>query len=147
MKMDLHRDQMFIPPKVRLDRQAYEEIGDACTASILRNIQEQRQADGSPLKQNAQGTQERKLREGKPLLSLVDEEHRFVKGRGDSWAVRASDDEVVVEPATEEFAEIVGYVQERGYVGWFGPSAEGWSVIRGIIRKALERILRSVTGG
>lgn len=141
MKVKIVREKVATLPKIELGASTFKVIGDIVEVSILRNIKSQTQGDGSPIKSNKQSTRDRKASLGRRLLSLVDEQHRFVKGRMRSWRHKATRNSVVVEPATPELAEISGHVQRMGYTGWFSASREGARLIRETVRKRLTEIV------
>ena len=125
-------------PALRIPMPVMRKVGKVAEGSILDNIKKQRQADGSPLKENAPSTQERKRRLRRPLLSLVDELHRFVQGNRGSWhwypTKKGEQTLVVITPATAELRRLVRYVQDKGYTGWFAVSKKGEAGIRKIFR-------------
>lgn len=131
-------------PGFELDQKLHKEIAEIAEGSIIENILLQRQANGSSLKVNAHSTRRRKERQGNnPILSLVDKEHRFIKGRSQSWAqsVRGvgSMASLVIYPATGMLRKLNRYVQGKGYTGWFGISKDSSDLIRHAIRKWIRR--------
>lgn len=109
---------------LRLDHGLLERCGKIMAGGIIDNIERQQQASGAGLRQNAPSTLERKRRKARPLMSLIDELNRFVRGSGASWAVNVdpAKNDVIIEPTTGELRNLVRWVQMKGYVGWFGIS-------------------------
>lgn len=144
VKVKIYSSSKITLPDVFLDEKAYDQIGKVAEASILDNIRRQQQADGSALKINAPSTRERKRRAGRPVLSLVDRLHRFVKGNQRSWKVRKTTKRgrvngIEVVPATSELKKLVRYVQEKGYVGWFGINKDAVAAIKEAVRESIRR--------
>ena len=140
MKVKVVRKKKAVMPTLRLDVKLLETIGKVAEGSILDNIKRQREADGSPLQRNAPSTRETKRRKGRPLLSLVDQFHRFARGKGRSFAqqIDTHGSRVYIEPATSELRRLSRWVQERGYTGWFGLSAKSGELVRMMIRKWMQ---------
>ena len=139
MKVELERRPAHLPV-FKLPVSVLELIGKVGEAAILWNIKHQQQADGSPLQENKPATKRRKQRKGRPLLSLVDQLHRFARGRGQSWSAQidANKSWVILEPATSELARLVVYVQKMGYTGWFALNEKAAQKVRDIIRKWIQ---------
>jgi hypothetical protein len=140
MKVELKRIPAQIPA-LDVPDWFLEKVGKIAEGAILYNIKHQLRADGGTLQQNKKVTRDRKRKLGRPQLSLVDQFHRFTRGRGQSWAtqVDARRKWVIVEPATRELAKLVEYVQKGGkgrhkYLGWFGLNQHALDAIRTQIR-------------
>lgn len=111
---------------LKLDHGLLETLGKMMAGGLIDNIQKQRTWRGGALKQNAPSTSERKRKKGRPQMSLVDALHRFIRPGGGSWAINVdpAQNDVIIEPATNELRDIVKWVQMKNYVGWFGISKE-----------------------
>ena len=146
VKMKLRRTKQAKLPRFVLGQKTFDQIGEIASASIVLNIQQGKQADGSAIKRNAPSTallkrQRRALYRGR-VASLIDQKHRFIQPRAGSWRWFAYTDHVNVEPATAELRRLSEYNQKRGYVGWFGVSKKGMSLIRRVIKRRLEEIVK-----
>ena len=123
-----------------------EATGKVVVQSIHRNIKNQVQGDGSPLKRNAPSTMERKRRKGRVQRSLVDQFRRFVS-RAMSFSVTASKSIVTIRPTGYSGGgkvgvdKLSGYVQKMGYTGWFAIDSMGAKKIRFIVRKRIQHVL------
>jgi hypothetical protein len=132
-------------PGFELDKPVLTEIFEIAEGSILDNILSQKQASGGALKRNAPGTRKRKQKQGNrlPGHSLIDRQHRFIKGRRQSYQHsirgRGSNATIVIYPATQELRTLNRYVQRKGYTGWFGVSKEAFGLIRFVVRKWVNR--------
>lgn len=160
MKFTFVREIIGGPVPIKLGADIMGKAGKVIRASILDNIKQQRQADGSPLKSNSPRTIERKIRLGQRPLSLVDQGHRLVKG-GDngSYSVDAGPGIVTVRPSDQIMQapikqvppmhgrkrrkrtqvttrasprEITRWVQEAGYLGYFKPGASGIAALKAL---------------
>lgn len=128
-----------------LPRSFWDRTGAIVAAGIVDNILAQKQASGEALKKNAPSTRDRKAREGKPQLSLVDALHRFIKGSGASWKVLRylpRGRGIIVGPATLELSRIIRYVGEKGYVGYVGISAKTAAALKALLRGELRAMFR-----
>lgn len=131
-----------------MPKEFWKQVADTVEAGILDNIVKQKQADGSMIKTNARSTLMHKIALRRGTRSLVDEKHRFVKGRGRSWkAIRylANGAGVVVGPATQELRELSRYVQQKGYTGWMGISATTRAALKELWRLAMVRLVKMQT--
>ncbi len=132
--------------KIRLKLKDWEDIGKLIVVGIQTNINNQQQADGSPIKSNAPSTLARKRKEGKEPKSLIDQFKRFVKRTTSSWFVSPSTESVTVypsdytggDPSGATLRSLVRSVQARGYVGWFGISKRALSGIRLVVRNRIK---------
>jgi hypothetical protein len=151
-------------PEIRLSKEFWTEVGGLVAAGIVTNVIMQRKGEqssnraivvsrGGRLKMNKKSTRDRKAAEGKPLMSLVDEEHRFVRSGGSSFKVvrylrsgriMGAVVGVVVGPATRELRELIGHVAQRGYVGYIGLHSSVKKAIGVALRLELKRYLRKV---
>jgi hypothetical protein len=124
-----------------------EEAGQAVVESIERNIENQVQADGSQLKRNAPSTMESKRRRRLPQLSLVAQFRRFIS-KTSSWRVRATKTSVTVEPTSyrgggkRRLKDLVRWVQEKGYTGWFGIDKKGAAKIKKALKRRIKGVFR-----
>jgi hypothetical protein len=130
------------PPRLELPDELKEKIAKLLKASILDNIKNQRQADGSPLKANSQRYADYKQRAGMTwkgsVLALVAKEHRFT--RPELWSAEWEGDglalKLIIEPtAGEDTARISLSVQERGYTGWFAAPTADIEAALALVRK------------
>lgn len=137
IKFQFKRVQRAKLPELRLPVDVLEDFGELGEASILDNIKKQQQADGGALKENAPITKKRKRKKRRPLLSLVDRLHRFVRVRGQSWAheIHVRSSTVKIRAATQELRNIAEYVQRMGYTGWFGINERARAAMRARLRK------------
>jgi hypothetical protein len=145
-KVELKRVVKAKLPQIKFGAAVWKQIGEIAEGGILDNIMRQRQADGRPIKENAPSTRERKRKEGKPQLSLIDRKKRFIKGGGGSWRFRVLKNGVVIRPAKAELKRISRWVQQKGYVGWFGLSEKHVEVIRAIFRKEIRKQFKGANG-
>ena len=136
MKISIKRKPATIPA-LKVDAALLEKLGQVGEGSILKNIKSQTQASGAPLKRNAPSTRKRKLKKGRPPLSLVDAFHRFIRGRGRSWALQVDyhGQQGVLRPATAELAQLVRWVQAMGYTGWFAVSPKAKKLMSAVTQK------------
>jgi hypothetical protein len=147
VRVKVIRERVWEAPALVLSDNEKDRLGKLLLGGIMQNIKQQEQADGSPLKRNAPGTEKRKRNAGKPALSLVDEEHRFVKPG--NWARTWSTDGsqvVVIEPldvgGPPTLKELVRDLQVAGYTGWFGASKETVAAAVQLMRDWLRRAIR-----
>lgn len=148
MNFTVRRTRKAVLPDLVWDKKVLTEIGEVAAAGVVDNVLKQKQEDGSRIKVNKPSTRRRKLLEGKQLLSLIDEDHRFIKGGRGSFQHRHRGvgplRTVVISPATAELREISKHVQRMGYTGWFGISKETADALRLIVRKFIkEKILKA----
>lgn len=147
------RKKKALLPAVTLPKVLMEDIAEKASTGIVDNIMLQKQASGATLKRNARSTRllKQAKNKGKPVLSLVDEEHRFVQTQGESWSWRLSGfgkrKRIIIRPRTGELATLNRYVQEKGYVGWFDISAKTEAAIRKLIRDWLTLLFKQSVGG
>lgn len=145
MSVKIVRETKAELPANFIDETAIKSVMKTAEGSILDNILNQVTADGGRLKANSPKTLLRKQKQGRPLLSLVDRAHRFIKGGGRSWKVGivkthgGKKDALIVRPASLELANLVKWVQEAGYLGWFGIRKAHIQVMRDAIRKSIRR--------
>jgi len=122
-----------------------EAAGKTVVESIHRNIKNQVEPDGSPMKRNAPSTMEKKRRAGRVQRSLVDRFHRFVS-RSQSFKVRATKNKAVVAPTGYTGGGKIGvnklsvYVQDMGY-RFFGLDKRGSDKIGDLVKKRVEEVL------
>lgn len=137
-------------PKTIVDTKTLEDIGRVVEGAIYTNIMQQVQADGSPLKTNAPSTRERKRKLGRPVKSLIDEAHSFIQQRGGSFrstvnatrgsvTVTATAKSVLHKKGPTPFQRLVIWVQEAGYLGWFGINRTARVAIQKLIRDAIKK--------
>lgn len=131
-----------LPHLTGFSREFWDDAGKIVIGGVLDNIAKQKTAEGGPLKVNAPSTRDRKRRQGKPLLSLVDELHRLV--RAASWTIvrflpRGSG--IVVGAATAQVGALMRHVQEAGYQGWFGVSKAARAALKARLRLELQRLV------
>lgn len=131
-------------PSIKFPKPFWSNVAKIIEGSILDNLRKQQQADGSALKKNARTTLLRKQALGRRLLSLVDKEHRFVKGNAASWKPLKflGGKGVEVGPATGELKRLSIFVQKKGYTGWMGLNKEALSALKALARKEIKRILK-----
>ena len=141
-KRDVRRFRVELSA-LKLSKDFLALCGRIMAAGIIDNIKKQQQWGGGALKKNAESTRKRKQRKGRPLLSLVDEMRRFVRGRGVSWAIDVDPaaNDVVVTPATEELRQLVEWVQEMDYVGWFGISRSTYRALKEAYHAEIKRAI------
>lgn len=135
---------------VRLPQEFWDDVAILTAGSILENILTQKKADGGRLKINSPRTREAKRAKGRPLLSLVDAEHRFVKDGGASWAklrYTANGQGVVVGPSNQELKDLVIFTGQKGYGGYLGVSAKLARALGQLLRKELEKYVRRKNRG
>ncbi len=132
-----------------LPRPFWNRVGQVAAGSILDNITRQKQASGAALKRNKPATLERKLKEGKPPLALVDALHRFVRGGGASWKILEYLPDgrgIVVGPATDELTRLVKYLAQKGYRGYIGINAKARAALAVLLRNEIRAMFRRAAG-
>ena len=134
-KLKITRVQKFVAPGLDIGKatsaggMVKRRIARAALASIMDNVKKQQQADGSLIKENTPGTRRSKAARGTlwhgVAMSLVDEEHRFVKPA--NWRSVWQGKVLTIEPleagGDPGLKTLVEEVQERGYTGWFAVQA------------------------
>ncbi len=150
IKMKLTRVKKAKLHRFILGKKTFDEIGKIASAAIVLNIKRGQQADGSPIKENADSTKLRKrvnrrLWRGKVQPLIDSKKHRFIKTKGGSWRWFAYSGYVDIEPATGELERLSKYVQAMGYVGWFDVNKKGWFLIRKVVKQRLFEILGKKT--
>lgn len=127
------------PLDFKLEATQYEAIGKLIVKAIVRNVRGQKTATGLAQKENDPSTKKRKQKKRGHTLSLVDDptEHRF--SRQGRYEIETDSDGVTVYPND---LKVSGYVQEKGYVGWMAPDAEGFTAIRGAINQVIKQAQR-----
>lgn len=131
-------------PALRLSQDAMRDIGRVIAASIRENVITQTQADGSAIKSNRTATIESKRKRGLPALSLIDAGRRLELAA--SYIVSGARNRIEVAMSrsprrghaakkAEAPSVLSRYVQERGYTGWFAPSAKGIAAVRAYLRQ------------
>lgn len=173
MKFTLVREIIGEPLRIRLGADIMEQAGKVIAASILDNVQKQKQADGSALRSNRPSTIERKIRLGQRPMSLVDQGHRLVKGGGVSYKVDAAPGVVTVRPSEQVVqapikqvppmhgrkrrkrtkttskaspAQLMRWVQEAGYTGWFAPGAHGIAALKALFAQHIREQIAKAAG-
>lgn len=132
------------PGAIRMPQEFWDKAAQVAIGSIIENILTQRQADGTRIKANAPATRARKRKQGKRLLSLIDEQHRFVRTGRASWTLKRYLPQgagIVIGPATEELRQLVWWVWQAGYRGYIGLSKKGRAAIRALIRKSIQDMI------
>lgn len=149
IQFKLERAKKAQVPKLDLGRETFEKIGAIAADAVVLNIKTSKQADGSLIKANAPSTARQKRSASRTwqgrVAPLIAEQLRFIQtGKGGSWRWTVHRDHVVIEPSSAELRRLSRYVQQRGYVGWFGLSKKAWGLVREILRaKILESIKRA----
>ena len=146
LSVEISGPKRLVPPLILPDA-VLHDIGRVAAGGIIENIDTQKQADGSPIKENKPSTKARKRRRGwthnGKLKSLVAEKKRLVKGSGQKdptkggsyrLVVYKGQKRVLVRPAPGKTKKIVGWVQEKDYTGWFALSRKHISAIKHVIR-------------
>lgn len=143
--IEFERQRVIGTPDLKWSDKFWLEVAKVAEASTLESIRNQKQRDGSKLKVNAKSTRDRKRRKGRPLLSLVDEKHRFTKGGQNSWDIikfLPGNTGIVIAGATVELRKLVEYVTEKGYIGWLGLHTAGVRAVRALMRREVKRQFR-----
>jgi hypothetical protein len=123
-----------LPQDIKIPPEIFAKVGDIVIDSIQNNIENQKQANGLPIKANAPSTvRAKELRGQNPPKSLIDTEHRFM--RSESFLASVGSNDVTVEPRSDELKEINREVQQKGYVGWFGINDKARALIKETIRR------------
>lgn len=157
-----------------IDDELMDRAGKRLVGDVVKNIRDQRQADGDALKQNATSTRKRKQRMGIPQMSLLDIGQRLlIVEKSWKYTTNLKKLTITVEPTstpqtalkkythknkrtgkrrtsiarnTASAKEIVEWVQEAGYTGWFEMSEAGIMGIADLlsekIRKELPRLMQ-----
>jgi len=125
VKVTLTRTIIGGPPKIRFPEKTWRDVGDLVVGDIRERVYKQETIDGGRIKENAPSTLDSKKRRGKPLKSLIDKMRRFVKKQFFTIATRKN--AVVVGHTTPD---VLRWVQEMGYVDWFGLGPKGAARVR-----------------
>lgn len=132
-------------------RQFYRDAGNEVVRAIHRNIERQVQADGTPLKRNESVTNQRKRKHGRPLLALVDEHKRFINSKF-SFKVDVTRKRAIIRPSLwksggkESLRNLVKWLGEKGYTGWFALDSDGATKIGEMVKKRVADILKKGRG-
>ena len=124
--------------------------------SVISNIRNRKQADGSRIQRNQQITLDRKRRLQRGSRSLIDNpaSHQFIQTGNGSYKPLsltklrsgAGFVGVVLGFTNESTRQLAITLQKRGYTGWFGVSQKGMDKIADIyqkeIQKALDRVVK-----
>ena len=150
VKVRVIRERKFVAPELRLGDSDRAKIAKVILGDVLNNIKQQKQADGSPIKRNRTSTSARKQAEGKPPLSLVDEEHRFVKP-GNWIAGWTGDKTLTIEPGMvggpPTLRDLVTSVQMSGYTGWFAVTIEAVGAVQVLLKNFIRSAIRRRPSG
>ena len=152
-ELEVVRTQELVLPNLVLDEKTVNTIGDLLSIGVVDNILQQRQANGSGIKRNAQSTSDRKALLGRPLKSLIDEpsRHRFIQGNRGSFRFGLTGTGTVrklrIRPATDELRAISRHVQEKGYVGWFGIHRETAAAVLDVVSRWIVEKFDAAEGG
>jgi hypothetical protein len=107
IKMKVRRIKPILRQKLEIEAPVKRQAGELARDAIIDNIINGRQADGSQTKRTQEGE-----------IPLIDKRRRFLD-RG-NWKIVIGPDSVTVQPAGGKFAQIVGWVQDAGFLGWLG---------------------------
>lgn len=154
MKIEVRTDTLDLNTRALFSFPApfWKRVSKIAARSIIQNIKKQKQADGSELKKNKQSTLDRKKRQGRRLLSLVDDpaSHRFVQTAFGSYEPKA----LIKSPGQRFYngvrigftrdnaLTVARYLQSRGYVGWFAVNQAGMTAIAIEYKKEIARALK-----
>ena len=136
LSVEISGPKRLVPPLILPD-EVMHDVGRVAAGGVIENIDTQKQADGSPIKENKPSTKARKLK------SLVAEKKRLVKGSGQKdptkggsyrLVVYKGQKRVLVRPAPGMTRKIARWVQEKDYTGWFALSKKHISAIRHVLR-------------
>lgn len=119
------RVQAIKPRTYQPRREVLQAVGEVAREEIIKNIRAGKQASGADIKRPRGG--------GQPL---IDKRGRFVSVG--NWAVRVLGHVVEVRPVGE-LANLVKWVQQGGFVGWFAVSRVGLKRIKELLRERLKR--------
>lgn len=131
-----------LPNFKKLSPKFWTTVAKSVEGSIIQNINEQQQADGSPLKRNSPTTLKIKREADPPRdqKSLIDHFSRFVQTGGGSWTIlRKKRKFITVGAATGELRKLNKSVQRLGFVGWLGINKKGRASIRAKLRREIKR--------
>jgi hypothetical protein len=147
----LERKHAVKLPKIVLGEKTFDKIGAVVEEDNIRRILKQQKADGGTIKQNKSSTQRRKQAQGKPLLSLIDENHSFIKGRKQTFPFQTFVDHVVVMFSRNKYNDVAfndlavwlqkPHPKRNRYVGWFGISKKAWKLIEKITRARIKELI------
>ena len=155
-EIDVEIERVVLPREINLPRSMYEGVGKLVAAAIVSNIIRQQRADGGAIKQNAPSTLQSKRDRGVRLRSLIDEGERLIRGRGQSFRLETSPNQVAVVPSSTartgrprskpaSAKQIARWVQEKGYVGWFGVGRQDRAAIKEWLKKEVREYLAKQT--
>lgn len=135
-------------PDYRLDERALTDMGKAIEATALNAIKTQTKLDGTPIKKNSYAYAKQKSEAGWGSRSLVAKDHSLVKGKGASFTttVDVAASTVTVAPAAGDAEDRSGWVQEKGYTGWFGLSEKTVQDIKEILAAFIRRATAKAKG-
>lgn len=128
-------------PALKVPAPVLKELGQQVERGILWNIVNQRQADGSVIRPNARNYADMKRKfnwtdrgQVKPLVAQM---RRFIRPFGQSWmtTTNTKNSSATVQPANFELQQLVRWVQQKGFLGWFAVSKKVQLALRGVLRK------------
>jgi hypothetical protein len=150
VKVDIKIERISIPEwqGFKLTLGDWQTIGKLVVVGMRDAIGSGERADGmGALKSNKQSTIRRKLRQGKKAQSLIDEYRRFVSPTASAWSFDADENGITItpshgytggDPKNVTLAELVDWLQDDGYRGFFAVSRESREAIRGVLRKRID---------
>lgn len=146
--VDNVRERLPSVGQIKMLESDWEKIGKILVTGIVRQVKESRQANGEQIKQNAPSTRARKIKAGRAPIPLVDQFKRFIRITADSWRIDKTNKSVEVSAGGftggakdgKGLAELVRYVQEAGYVGWFGVSKRTTELVKGVVADRIKKV-------
>lgn len=136
MMLMLRRKKRAKLPNLLLGPEFFEQMGKAAVGSFVENVEAQREPGGGAIKSNAPSTRARKRREGKPPMSLVDQQKRFVRAAG--YIVTPIKNGVRITPKAQDIARAL---VAKGY-HWMGISKDLQAAIRALLRAHIKAAFR-----
>ena len=132
----------------KLTQEDWIEIGKLVVVGMRKAIETGERADGGgALKSNKQTTIVRKMRQGKQAKSLIDEYRRFVSPTESAWSFDSDENGITItpsygytggDPRHVTLAELVDWLQDDHYLGFFAVSRDAKARIRGVIRRRID---------
>lgn len=138
------RRPKVVSARIKADQQLGRDVGAALIASINRNVFQQKQGSGAPLKRNKSSTLVQKQRKGRGSKSLIDEQHRLLKPS--TFKAELRDNEIAVTARSSAFGRVLQILKRKGYRGWNRPDKRGMRAIKAALVKWIKREIFRATG-
>lgn len=130
-------------PPLSFKRRFWTTVAKAMAADQVDRVERQETPGGGRIKRNAQSTLDRKRKQGKPQLSLVDERQSYIQDRFGSYepVYLPRDSGVKIRIRSAKMRKVAEYLIAKGY-DWIGISQALDGAIRALFRADIRRQLR-----